>query len=187
MDNTINKEIDTGIQGSMHKLWTIIQSIIKVIVGFGLNILHIKWTEENWNSFFQFVKFAMVGVSNVAVAYTINVSTLLIQHKLVPGFKFDYIVANVTAFILSVFWSFCWNSSKVFSVNNTFKDKFKALIKSYISYAFTGLILNNIMSTFWIHVVGVSKFISPLLNLPISVPVNFLILKKWAFRKNDKE
>ncbi|SHJ48855.1 Coenzyme F420 hydrogenase/dehydrogenase, beta subunit C-terminal domain [Pseudobutyrivibrio xylanivorans] len=174
------------IHKSLGTSWKIIQGIIRVVVGRGLKILHITWSEENWNSFFQFVKFAMIGVSNVAVSYTINVSTLLLQRVIVPGFHFDYIVANVTAFLLSVLWSFHWNSRKVFGVNDSFSAKFKALMKSYMSYAFTGLILNNLMSTFWIHVVGVSKFISPLLNLPISMPVNFFILKKWAFRKEKK-
>ncbi len=163
--------------------WKLIQAIIRAVIGTGLKILHIEWSEKNWNAFFQFVKFAMIGVSNVAVSYTINITTLLLQHLIVPGFKWDYVIANVTAFLLSVLWSFHWNSKKVFGVNNTRGDKFKALLKSYMSYAFTGLFMNNLMSTFWIHIVGVSKFISPLLNLPVSMPINFFILKKWAFKK----
>ncbi|WP_072919245.1 GtrA family protein [Pseudobutyrivibrio xylanivorans] len=60
----------------------------------------------------------MIGVSNVVVSYTINLCTLLIQRLLVPDFEYDYIVANIMAFLLAVLWSFIWSSQKVFSVNN---------------------------------------------------------------------
>ncbi len=172
-----------GVHKTINIAWKILKSIIKKVVGTGLKIAHINWTEDKWEAFFQFVKFAMVGVSNVLVSYSINICALLFQHTVFPGFKWDYIAANITAFLLSVLWSFHWNSRKVFGVNDSLSEKLKSLLKSYMSYAFTGLILNNLLSTFWIHVVGVSKFISPLLNVPIAMPVNFFILKKWAFKK----
>ena len=55
------------------------------------------------NRWIQFIKFGLVGVSNTAVSYTINIGTLL----LLKGFRLscDYIIANITAFLLSVLWS----------------------------------------------------------------------------------
>lgn len=58
----------------------------------------------------------------------------------------------------------------------------KALIKTYISYGFTGIVLNNILSWLWITVFSISKFVAPLINLIVSVPINFVINKLWAFK-----
>ncbi|MFQ9587792.1 MAG: hypothetical protein ACLRZS_15335 [Mediterraneibacter gnavus] len=53
------------------------------------------------NRLIQFIKFGLVGVSNTVVSYVINIGTLL----LLKGFRlsFDYIIANVIAFLLSAF------------------------------------------------------------------------------------
>ena len=61
----------------------------------------------------------------------------------------------------------------------------KALLKTYMAYGFTGIILNNILSFIWIDKVGISKFIAPLINLIVSVPLNFIINKLWAFKSED--
>ena len=163
--------------------WNIIEAIVRAVLTPVLTRINPSWDEAGWEALFQFIRFAMVGVTNVLVSYTINITTLLILKHTVPGFRFDYIIANTTAFILSVLWSFHWNSSKVFDAGRTPRDKLKALLRSYASYAFSGIVLNNVLSTFWIHVAGVSKFLAPLLNIPVTMPVNFFILKKWAFRK----
>ena len=59
------------------------------------------------------------------------------------------------------------------------------LLKTYLAYGFTGIVLNNTLSWIWIEQFGVSKFIAPLINLIVSIPVNFYINKFWTF-KNDK-
>ena len=61
------------------------------------------------------------------------------------------------------------------------------MLKTYLSYAVTGLLLACIMSWLWVDVLNVSKLIAPLLNLVISVPVNFILNKLWAFKSSDKK
>jgi putative flippase GtrA len=51
-----------------------------------------------------------------------------------------------------------------------------------MSYGFTGIILNNILSYIWIDMLGISKVVAPLINMIIGVPINFIINKLWAFR-----
>lgn len=51
------------------------------------------------------------------------------------------------------------------------------LVKTYLSYGFIGIILNNILPWLWIGVFGISKYVAPLINLIISVPLNFIINK----------
>ncbi len=139
-------------------------------------------SETKWKAFMQFIKFSIVGISNTLVSYLINISTLLILRN--AGLKYDYMIANVIAFVLSVLWSFYWNNRYVFKSRNQGKKEIpSALARTYISYAFTGIILNNVLAVFWIEVLGISKFISPLLNLPIKVPINFLMQKLWVYKE----
>ena len=172
-----------GLHRAEGILWGMIERLIRAVLAPVLAVLHIRWEEEKWKSFFQFVRFAMVGVSNVLVSYTVNVCTLLLIRTVKKDLPYDYVIANAVAFLVSVFWSWSWNSRKVFKAELASpRDKLRSLLRTYASYAFTGLGLNNLLSTFWIHVVKISRFIAPLLNIPISMPINFFIIKKWAYR-----
>ena len=106
----------------------------------------------------QFIKFGIVGVSNTVVAYVLNVAVIFVLDKAQVFVKWDYIIANTVAFILSVLWSFYWNNKLVFDMEGTsWKDLLKALLKMYVAYAFTGIVLNNILSYLWIDVfLGIS-------------------------------
>lgn len=161
-------------------IWKVINTIMNFVV---FKMLHLKISEEKWNAFVQFVKFGLVGVSNTVISYVIYVVSLLLFQKnnLLP--KSDYLVSQVIAFILSVLWSFYWNRKYVFDADNENVPWVQALIKTYISYAFTGLFLNTILSIFWVQVVGLSKMIAPIINLLVSVPLNFIMNKFWAFKK----
>lgn len=144
-------------------------------------VLHISLPEEKERAVIQFIKFGIVGVSNTILSYLINVAALLV---LAPfHISWDYFAANIIAFILSVAWSFFWNNKYVFKARDGEKRNiWAALAKTYVSYAVTGLLLANILSYIWIDLIGISKYIAPLLNLVISVPVNFLLNKLWAFK-----
>ncbi len=158
-----------------------IDELLKKIV---LNISnHIKKNvdEKVINSVIQFIKFGMVGVSNTLISYIINILVLMMLSNSI--IEWDYVIANIVSFVLSVLWSFYWNNRYVFKLeNDTYRNVWKTLLKTYVAYGFTGIILSNILSFVWVTLLGISKFIAPLLNLVISVPFNFLINKKWAFK-----
>lgn len=140
--------------------------------------------EEFVNGLVEFVKFGIVGVSNTFIGYFINVVVLLIMHPF--DVSWDYFVGNIISFFLSVLWSFFWNNKYVFVLKEgEERSIWKALLKTYISYGFSGLVLSNILSWVWVSGLGISKFIAPLLNLIVSVPVNFVMNKLWAFKKNE--
>lgn len=149
-------------------------------------VVRVEPTEAKVDSLTQFVKFGIVGVSNTAVSYVINVLVLLALADY--GLSWDYVAANIVAFVLSVLWSFYWNNRFVFTVGEGQQRNIgKALLKTYISYSFTGIILNNILSYIWIDVFSISKLIAPLINLIVSVPLNFIINKLWAFKTEESE
>ena len=150
--------------------------------------LHLNLKEDACQKAVQFLKFCIVGVSNTAVSYTVNITTLKLVGLIIPGLKFDYVIANVTAFLVAVYWSFYWNSRKVFHFQTDDKAlRRKALLRTYMCYGFTGIILNNILSTIWINVLGISKLISPLMNLVFTIPINYLTNKRWAFGIKSEE
>lgn len=132
---------------------------------------------------FQFIKFGAVGFSNNIIFYVINAGILLLLKKY--ELTWDFVLGNIAGFLISVLWSFYWNSKYVFSKPEGEKRSvWKTLLKTYAAYSFTGIFLNNLLGALWINVLGISKFIAPVLTLFISVPINFILNKFWAFRKS---
>ncbi len=133
----------------------------------------------------QFFKFGIVGLSNTIISYSIYCLTLYVLKPF--QLQYDYFIGNILSFVLSVLWSFYWNNKYVFKVENgKERNIFFALVKTYMSYAFTGLLLNNVFAYVWIDILGVNKNIAPLITLIISVPINFIMNKLWAFKTTSK-
>jgi len=123
----------------------------------------------------QFIKFGVVGLSNTLIAYAVYAFFVFIN--------LHYFVANIIAFTISVTNSFYWNKKYVFKdENKKIKDILISYIKVYISYSFTGILLRSILLYVFIDLLNISKYIAPFLGLFISVPLNFLLNKKWAFK-----
>ena len=134
----------------------------------------------NKTTIIQFVKFGIVGFSNTAISYFIYASLVY--------FDLHYIFASIIAFFVSVLNSFYWNNKYVFKNNAKSKrDIFKSLIKTYISYSFSGIVIGNLLLFIFIDLLHISKYIAPLLGLFITVPLNFIMNKLWAFKTNIKE
>lgn len=156
---------------------------------FVLNLLYKitgkKPTDAEAAAFLQFIKFGIVGVSNTVISYALYTVSLL---GLRIGGLFagiDYFIAQVISFILSVLWSFYWNNKAVFVLKEgEQRSVWRALLKTYVSYSFTGLFLNSLLIWLWVDVMHISEFAAPLINLVISVPINFIINKCWAFKGN---
>ena len=151
-----------------------------------LKLLPIKLSDKVTEALVQFVKFGVIGVTNTLLSYVLNVITLMLLKPY--EISWDYVIGNLVGFFLSVLWSFYWNNKLVFTLENGQKRHLgKALLKTYISYSFTGIFLCNVLSYVWIDLLGISKLIAPMINLVISVPINFLINKFWAFRTKGAE
>lgn len=166
------------MKGSLTKLWCGLEQILYFII---VKVLHLSVLNKNWEGFMQFVKFGIIGLSNTVISYILNVTVLLILSPF--SVSWDFFAGNMVGFLLSVLWSFYWNNRFVFTMQEgQQRSVWKALLKTYLAYGFTGIILNNILSWLWITKFGISKFIAPVINLIVSVPLNFIINKLWAFR-----
>lgn len=49
-----------------------IEKIVRLMAEPVIRITGVPWDESKWESLFQFVKFCMIGVSNVLVSYSID-------------------------------------------------------------------------------------------------------------------
>lgn len=152
-------------------------------------------------SLIQFIKFGLVGVSNTLVSQVVY----MICYN---AFGLYPLISNAIAFIISVFWAFCWQNRFVFKEEENAGKRiwWQVLFKTYCAYAFTGLFLNSVLLEMWMRAVHLENFtppltdyvnslgisisnydlavnIAPLLNIVINVPLNFVINKFWAYRQ----
>jgi len=126
----------------------------------------------------QFVKFGLVGVFNTFFSYLIYYVSIKVG--------FHYQIGNFLAYLITVFAAFLMNGYWVFQKENDQKREFwKPLFKVYLSYGFTSLFLNAILLFVQIDMLGVGKEIAPIVNLIITIPLNFFLNKYWAFNNSN--
>lgn len=163
----------------MSRVWNIIEKLVRVIIGSFLRIFKIELTEKQWDTFLQFVKFAFVGVSNFLISYIVYAVFLAIGCH--------WLIGSIVGFVVSVLNSFFWNDRYVFVQGEGEKrSKWYALCKTFMSYAFSGLILANMLLFVWNDLLHINAFWGPVINLFITTPINFVLNKLWAFR-TEKE
>lgn len=135
----------------------------------------------------QFIKFGIVGLSNTLIGYIIYVLSLyfLQWFKLFPSY--DVYISQFVMFLLSVAWSFYWNNRFVFSNSTNKRNSLLIkLIKTYISYAFTSLFLSEVLLVLWVEILEINGYVAPIINLLITVPLNFILQKIWVFKDKGK-
>ena len=124
----------------------------------------------------QFVKFGIVGVSNTLISLAVYYVFVWIDPTL-------YLWGNAVGWAVSVLNAFYWGNRVVFrQESNTRKELLMRLVKSYVSYGGTFLLSQLLL---WVEVRywGVSEWLAPIVNLILTIPLNFVINKLWTFRK----
>lgn len=120
----------------------------------------------------QFIKFGLVGLLNNVLFYVVY--WVLLKNG------FHYQVANVIGFSASIVNAYMWNNSFVFkSEQNRWISKF---VKTYVTYASTGILLNGILLFLWIDIIGISEIIAPIISLVLTIPLNFFMNKYWVYK-----
>ena len=123
----------------------------------------------------QFVKFGLVGLSNTLISWACYYLFLWFDSDL-------YIVGSVVGGIVSIANAFFWNDRFVFKGGaNDRRSRLKRLGKTYVSYGGTSL-LGIVLLWFEVSILCVPKAIAPMVNLVITIPLNFIINKLWAFK-----
>lgn len=167
-----------------NKIWHLFEKCAGTALKLAFKLAKKDLTDGIFDAFMQFARFGAVGVSNTVVSYIVYIASLTGFRRLGILPDAGYLAAQAVAFVLGVLWSFYWNSRLVFTLKEgEERSLVSSLIKTFISYSFTGLFLNTALLVLWVRALHISEFIAPLINLLVSVPVNFAINKFWAFGK----
>ena len=127
-----------------------------------------------WRFAGQFLKFGLVGLSSTAISVTVYYVLLL--------FSVHYLIANLAAFVISVMNAYYWNSKYVFTpAADGAKKGGLTFVKVFAVYGFTFL-LSSLLLFVMIDMLNVSKWIAPVFSLCVTIPLNFLLNKFWAFK-----
>ncbi len=160
----------------MNRLIKSIERRLATLISFFLKkIFNLSLDEKQLSDIIQFVRFGFVGISNTVVHYCIYLICLLMG--------IQYILANFIGFTIGVANSFYWNNRYVFKNNEERKRFwFFTFLKSYACYGLTGILLNGILLYVEIGALGINQLIAPIINLLITIPLNFIINKFWAYK-----
>ncbi len=127
----------------------------------------------------QFVKFGIVGAINTVLSYAITNGAYYLLHL-------HEQISNAIAFVITVFISFMLNGKFVFTENKDKRSFWKSLLKVYASYSITGLFLTAILLYVEEEVLGIPHYIATLMNLLVTIPINFILNKFWAYKDKKK-
>ena len=127
--------------------------------------------EDLFNIIKQFVKFGLVGLSNTIINLAVYYGLLYLG--------VHYLIANTVGFIVSVLNAYYWNRKYVFKKSENKISK--SLIKTYVSYGSTFLLGTGLMFVM-VHCFRISETVAPIIILLVTIPLNFLLNKFWAFK-----
>ena len=120
----------------------------------------------------QFIKFSLVGLSNTII-------NLFVYYVLIFCGA-HYIVAYTFGFLISVCNAFYWNNKYVFK-NKQEKSTLRAFVKTFASYGFS-FFLSVVLMGIIVEKIGISYYFAPFCKMIITIPLNFLLNKLWAFK-----
>ena len=147
----------------------------------------------------QFVKFGLVGVLNTLISEGLYV--------IIVFFGGHYLVASIVGFVISVLNAYYWNSRYVFKQSEGEEKRvwWRVLLKTYAAYL-GGQLLNMGLLILWVDIIQIANWFGWLadffqglgiaqldadtvgeimaagINLVVTVPINFVLNKYWAFR-----
>ena len=127
----------------------------------------------------QFIKFGTVGAINTVLSYAITNGAYYLLHL-------HEQISNIIAFVITVFISFMLNGRFVFTENKEERNFWKSLLKVYASYSITGVFLTAILLYIEEELIGIPHYIATLMNLVVTIPLNFILNKFWAYKEKGK-
>ena len=131
------------------------------------------WIAKCW----QFIKFGIVGVSNTLIS-------LAVYQLALNALGLHYLAANALGLVISVVNAYYWNNRCVFGggQKRPFLKHVALYFKSLTAYGGT-FVLDSLLLVFWVEAIGIPEALAPVLNLCITIPLNFFINKYWTFRR----
>lgn len=125
-------------------------------------------------SYWQFGKFAVVGVINTSLDFLVYTSLTRLfdfwdEHKVLAT-SVAFLIANLNSYLLNKFWTFS-DTEKKYHIQYS-----KFLIISLVGLGLTDLIFSLAL---WAHIYDL---LAKLIPIPIVLLWNFLANKFWTFK-----
>jgi len=129
------------------------------------NIIDTLWSKHS-----KFIKFCLIGVTNVAISYTI--------YYILLTFGINYLIANAIAYIMGILNGYIWSSKYVFKKNKSLNNMMK-FFTVYISSLFINLgIMYICVDTYNMH-----KLIAPIFAIGVGTIYNYTLNEIWTFKE----
>lgn len=157
-------------------VWSVCAGLLRAVLSGLFRIAGKELTEPVFQKILQFVKFGIVGVGNTAISLLVYYVIILIRREW-------YIAGSIAGFVISVLNAYYWNSKYVFKKQD---DRLRTLIRTYIAYG-SNLLIGTFMLWLLVEKCGISHFLAPLLNLLITVPLNFVLNKYWVMKPSSQK
>jgi len=119
----------------------------------------------------QLLSFGVVGVLNALIYYALYAA--LVSLKVHPQ------IANAVAFVLSLLNSFILNRQWTFRRKNPYLP---IIAVRFLAVYLANYLVGAALLWSYIDLFHINKYFAPLLCLPLTVPISFLINKKWVFK-----
>ena len=122
-----------------------------------------------WNKHSKFIKFCLVGASNVLIYYTI--------YYILLKLGIYYLLANATAYVIAILNGYVWSSKYVFKKSKSINNMMKFFMV-YISSLFINLGIVYICVDYY----NMYKLIAPIIAIGVGTIYNYILNKIWTFK-----
>jgi putative flippase GtrA len=122
-----------------------------------------------WIKYLPFIKFCLVGVTNVVISYT--------AYFILLKLGLYYLLASTIAYIVGILNGYIWSSKFVFKKNKSINNMMKFFIV-YISALFINLGIIYIC----VDCYNMNKLIAPIIAIGVGTIYNYTLNKIWTFR-----
>lgn len=127
----------------------------------------------------QVIKFGIVGCSNTLIALAI--------YWVLDEIGVYYLIAFAIGEIISVLNAYFWSNLFVFKKEEmATRNHKKSMLKVFTIYVSTFLLAEALLYL-QVDCLSWSAKIAAVLNLLVTIPINFLLNKFWAFRDEKRE
>jgi putative flippase GtrA len=128
----------------------------------------------NKHSFYEFVRFSIVGVINTLV-------NLIVLFVLTEFFGVYYLISAIFAFLAAVTNSFILNKTWTFRYNS--KDSIHIKYIQFLVVSILAFIVNMIVLYSFTEYFHFHYMISQIIGIGLNLVINFLGNKLWTFKK----
>ena len=132
----------------------------------------------------QFARFGLVGVSNTAISYAVEMLGYYVLFANAPmDERVKVALVSALSFAVSTVNSYYWNNRFVFGGGKKpFLKHLAAYFRMAACYALTGLALSPLIKL-GLGRLGLPFWLASISTLIVTIPLNFVLNKFWAFAK----